>query len=189
MKVWVILITGLMSLLLVSGCATPQSTDGSPDEGSVAVEEAVSSGSEVDVTENESAEVPVSEPADYGVVSETDVSVYEDLVGWIEQKDRDGWTIPGQEGVTFDGLLKGHSFHGNVLELAVDTGKIGVVYQRSLMEMVARKWISLYPADEMPVRALRVILYDGEIDHNKELGYSEIDSERIINTVHYSTQD
>jgi hypothetical protein len=125
----------------------------------------------------------------YGDISETDIRSYESLLAWIEEKDASGWAIPGSPDASYTGLLKDHAFRNNEFSLAIDGDAINPYHQRSLMEMIVRKWISFYPREQQPAGMLRVVLYDKVIDPDKELGYSEIDRNRNINTVHPRTAD
>jgi hypothetical protein len=122
-------------------------------------------------------------------ISEADAAANAALSEWIEMHDADGWVIPGQPGERYIDVILAAEFRSGELDLVIAGDKLVPGNQRQLMEAIARKWISLYPEDVIPGYTLKVTMYDGEINRDHQLGFSEIDSNRNIDTNHPATQD
>ena len=58
-----------------------------------------------------------------------------------------------------------------------------------MIEMIVREWRNKYPANLRPRFNLKVELYDLEISGDKNLGWTEIDSDGNVETHHSKTQD
>jgi len=124
-------------------------------------------------------------------ISATDKKAQQELLAWIQQQDRDGWTIIGYEnqaGFYKNVVLKVELKPAKV-NIAIDRNSMNPYHQRNFMETIVRKWRDFYPVNMRPRFNLRVTLYDKEIQHQNELGFSEIDKDGNVDTHHGQTQD
>ncbi len=172
----------VISVLIFAGC-TPSGPAPEPDPG----DQAPVVTDDPEATEPEVVE-EIPEPVSREI-SEADAAANAALSEWIEMHDADGWVIPGQPGERYVDVILAAEFRSGELDLVIAGDKLVPENQRQLMEAIARKWISLYPEDVIPGYTLKVTMYDGEIDRDHLLGFSEIDSNRDIDTFHPGTRD
>jgi hypothetical protein len=112
----------------------------------------------------------------------------EALWAWVEQQDTNGWNITGYA-TNYQNIVVAHEFKPTRLSIAIQADRVNPLHQRNMMDMIAMQWRNFYPANMRPRFNLRVMLYDTEINRDKELGWSEIDRDGNVETHHAKTQD
>ena len=123
--------------------------------------------------------------------SPMDRKIEADLWTYIQQEDQAGWVISGYDNVsgTYKNIVTDHKLRPANFDLAIDGQAVNPLHQRNMLEDIARKWRSLYPANMTPRFNMRVTFYDKTISHATELGYTEIDKDGTVRTHHSKTQD
>jgi hypothetical protein len=113
-----------------------------------------------------------------------------DLWTWVQQQDQAGWTISGYENATgYKNIVTDHKLRPAFFDLAINADAVNPLHQRNMLEDIALKWRSLYPANMTPRFNLRVTFYNKTISHATEIGYTEIDKDGTPRTHHGKTQD
>ena len=118
-----------------------------------------------------------------------DKNANEALWAWVMEQDTNGWVITGFTDTNYKGVVIDHLFKPTRLQLVIKGDSVNPYHQRNMIEMIARKWRECYPANLRPRFNLKVELYDLELNRDKNLGWSEIDTDGNVETHHSKTQD
>jgi hypothetical protein len=122
--------------------------------------------------------------------SGTDKKAADDLWAWVSQQDKDGWVITGfANNKPYTNIIVDHKWRPTKFELAIKGDEVNPYHQRNMIEDIARKWQSFYPANMKPRFNMRVEIYNLKISSDSELGYTEIDKDGTVKTHHSKTQD
>ena len=118
-----------------------------------------------------------------------DKDANEALWAWVMDKDTHGWEIDGFPGTNYKNVVVDHLFKPTRLQLVIKGDEVNPYHQRNMIEMIVREWRNKYPANLRPRFNLKVELYDLELNKDKNLGWTEIDTDGNVETHHSKTQD
>lgn len=107
---------------------------------------------------------------------------------WIRDQDANGWEISGYD-ATYQNIVVDIKFRPTRLQLAIIGDAVNPWHQRNLIEDIIIQWRNMYPANIRPRFKLRLELYNLQIDRASDLGWTEIDTEGMVDTHHSKTQD
>ncbi len=110
---------------------------------------------------------------------------------WILEQDEAGWAIMGYPGteLIYKDMILDHRFRPTRLDIAINGEEMNPYHQRNWIEQIVREWRNKYPANLRPRFNLKVYLYNGEINNDNELGFTEIDTNGTVDTHHGKTHD
>ena len=111
------------------------------------------------------------------------------LWAWIEEQDANGWEIMGYGQTDYKNVVVDHVVKPTRLEMAIEGDMVNPYHQRNMIETIVHKWRDCYPANLRPRFNLRLELYDQEINRDRDLGWTEIDTDGNVDTHHSKTQD
>ena len=121
--------------------------------------------------------------------SRRDVEYRDELWNWILTQDTNGWEVTGWPEIHPVGVVVDHNFRPARLEIAIKGDDVNPYVQRNMIEDIARHWRDEYPINLQPRFELLVYMYNMEISHDKELGFTAIDKDGNVDTHHPKTQD